>query len=162
MVGLNCVLFIHSKEGNMTTTWILVANASEAKIYANKGINKGLETIAAFDHPNSRKKNSDLVTDRSGYMQSVGTGHGARQPATDPKQHEHETFARELAQHIEQGRNSNKYQRLIVAAEPHFRGLLNSTFSTQVRSLISKSLDKDYTKATGKELTGHLEKFIYL
>lgn len=146
----------------MTTTWILVANASEAKLYANKGISKGLEKVAAFDHPDSRKKSSDLVTDRSGHMQSVGNGHGARQPATDPKQHEHEVFAREIAQHIELGRTGNHYQRLIVAAEPHFRGLLNSTFSTQVRSLISETLDKDYTKITEKELSGHLEKYIYL
>ena len=146
----------------MTTTWILVANASEAKIYANKGINKGLEKIAAFAHPDSRKKALELVTDRSGHMQSAGNGHGARQPATTPKQHEHEIFAREIAHRIEHGRTGNQYQRLIVAAEPHFRGLLNSTFSTQVRSLISESLDKDYTKATDKELSGHLEKFIYL
>lgn len=146
----------------MTTTWILVANASEAKIYVNKGISKGLEKIAAFDHPESRKKSSDLVTDRPGHMQSMGNGHGSRQPATDPKQYEHESFARQLAQHIEHGRTGNQYQRLIVAAEPHFRGLLNSTFSTQVKSLISESLDKDYTKATDKELAGHLEKFIYL
>jgi protein required for attachment to host cells len=150
------------KEGNMTTTWILVANASEAKIYANKGINKGLEKVAAFDHPDSRKKALELVTDRSGHMQSAGNGHGARQPATTPKQHEHEIFAREIAHHIEHGRTGNQYQRLIVAAEPHFRGLLNSTFSTQVHSLISESLDKDYTKATDKELSGHLEKLIYL
>ena len=146
----------------MTTTWILVANASEATIYANKGINKGLEKVAAFDHPESRKKGSDLVSDRPGHMQSAGNGHGAYQPATDPKQNEHESFARELAQHIEQGRTSNQYKRLIVTAEPHFRGLLNGTFSGQVRSLISESLDKDYTKATGKELASHLGKFIYL
>lgn len=102
------------------------------------------------------------MTDRSGAMQSAGNGHGARQPATDPKQHEHEIFAREIAHHIEHGRTGNQYQRLIVAAEPHFRGLLNNTFSTQVHSLISESLDKDYTKATQKELSGHLEKYIYL
>jgi protein required for attachment to host cells len=146
----------------MSTTWILVANASEAKLYANRGISKGLEKVAAFDHPNSRKKSSDLVSDRSGHMQSAGNGHGARQPATDPKQHEHAIFAREIAHHIEHGRTGNHYQRLIVAAEPHFRGLLNNTFSTQVHNLISESLDKDYTKATPKELSGHLEKYIYL
>jgi protein required for attachment to host cells len=146
----------------MTTTWILVASASEAKLYANKGISKGLEKIAAFDHPDSRKKASDLVTDRPGHMQGAGNGHGAHQPSTDPKQHEHAIFAREIAHHIEQGRTSNHYQRLIVTAEPRFRGLLNSSFSTQVHSLISESLDKDYTKATQKELSGHLEKYIYL
>ena len=146
----------------MTTTWILVANASEAQLYANTGISKGLEKVAAFDHPDSRRKTSDLVSDRPGHMQSAGNGHGSHQQATDPKRHEHEIFAREIAQHIEQGRTGNQYQRLIVAAEPHFRGLLNNTFSTQVHSLISESLDKDYTKVTQKQLAVHLEKFIYL
>ena len=146
----------------MTTTWILVANASEAKLYTNTGISKGLEVISTFDHPESRKKSSDLVSDRSGHMQSVGNGHGARQPASDPKQHEHELFAREIAHHIEQGRTSNQYQRLIIAAEPHFHGLLNNLFSSQVRSLISENLEKDYTKATQKELCRHLEKYVFL
>lgn len=146
----------------MVTTWILVASASEATFYVNKGIGRGLEKTAFLDHPESRKKGAELVTDRSGHMQSVGNGHGARQPATSPKQYEHEVFAREIAGYIEQGRVNNLYQRLIVAAEPHFRGLLNSAFSAQVRSLISENLDKDYTKATEKELLAHLEKLIYL
>lgn len=146
----------------MTTTWIVVANASEAKIYANRGIKKGLEKQGEFSHPESRKKGSELVTDRPGHMQSVGNGHGARQPATDPKHYEHENFARELAQHLDHGRTTNSYQRLILVAEPHFRGLLNGALGSQVRDLISGAIDRDYTKATDRELVDHLGKHILL
>jgi protein required for attachment to host cells len=146
----------------MATAWILVANASEAKVYSNKGIGKGLEIVAKLDNPDSRKKAAELVTDRPGHMQGSGNGHGSRQPATDPKQHAHDIFARELAQQLDQGRTSNSFQRLIVVAEPGFRGLLNSAMNSQVSGMVSDSIDKDYTKLSDKELAGHLEKVIYL
>ncbi len=146
----------------MTTAWILVANASEAKIFSNKGIGKGLEVVTKLSHPDSRKKASELVTDRPGHMAGSGNGHGSRQPATDPKQHEHDVFSRELAQQLDQGRTSNSYQRLIVVAEPHFRGLLKHAMNSQVNGLVTDSIDKDYTKLSEKELATHLEKVIYL
>lgn len=146
----------------MATAWILVANASEAKVYANKGIGKGLEVIARLSHPDSRKKTSDLVSDRPGHMAGAGNGHGSHVPATNPKQHEHDVFARELAQQLDQGRTANHYQRLIVVAEAHFRGLLNGVMNSQVSGLVSDTIDKDYTKLNDKELAGRLEKVIYL
>ena len=54
----------------MSITWILVANASLAKLYANYGPNKGLELVKELMHPESRQKNSELVTDRPGAIQS--------------------------------------------------------------------------------------------
>jgi protein required for attachment to host cells len=146
----------------MAITWILVANASGAKIYANRGINKGLEKQGEFSHPDSRKKSSELVTDRAGHMQSVGNGHGARQPAANPKQSVHENFARKLAQYLEQSRAANMYERLILVAEPHFRGLINSALGAQVRSLISGAIDRDYTKVSDRELAGHLGRYILI
>jgi hypothetical protein len=38
----------------MATTWILVANAAQAKLYANQGPNKGVELVKEFTHPESR------------------------------------------------------------------------------------------------------------
>ena len=146
----------------MATSWILVANASEAKVYSNKGIGKGLEIVAKLNHPDSRKKASDLVSDRPGHMPGAGNGHGSHIPLTDPKQHEHDIFARKLVHQLDQGRTANSYQRLIVVAEPHFRGLLNGVMNSQVSGLVSDTIDKDYTKLNDKELAAHLEKVIYL
>ena len=146
----------------MSTTWILVANSSTARIYENTGIAKGLHLINQIEHPESRMKGSDLVSDRPGHMQSVGNGHGARQPATDPKQNEAEHFALDLAKTLEQGRGDNKYERLIVVASPPFLGTLKPRLSGQVQSMVSETIEKDYTKATDKELAGHLSHCIYL
>lgn len=144
----------------MGTTWILVANASSALLYVNHGPRKGLKKIKEFEHRASREKGLSLVTDRSGH--GPGIGHGALVPPTEPKHHEAQHFAQELARELEHGRTSNLYQRLILVSAPHFMGLLNGSLSSHVRNLVSDSVEKDYTKAGEKELSSHLESCIYL
>ena len=146
----------------MSTTWILVANASQAKIYANHGPKKGLQLIKELEHPESREKAANLVTDRPGHNQGHGNGHGAYVPATDPKAHEADRFALELARELEEGRTSNAYDRLIIAASAPFLGLLNGRLSNQVKSKLAESIEKDYTRLPVKELSGHLESIVFL
>lgn len=143
-------------------TWILVANASKARLYANTGPKKGLELLKELDHPESRQKNADLVTDRSGHMQSAGNGHGARQPQTEPKHNEARHFALELARELNHGRATNRYNRAILVAPPAFMGLLNGAIDGPTAQIVSDRFEKDYTKATDKELAGHLADCIYL
>lgn len=144
------------------STWILVANASKAKLYGNAGPKKGLQLLKEMDHPESRQKNADLVTDRSGHMQSAGNGHGARQPQTEPKQNEARNFALELARELNHGRTSNLYHRAIIVAPPSFMGLLNGAIDGPTLQMVSDRLEKDYTKASDKELAGHLAECIFL
>ncbi len=146
----------------MSTTWILVANASTARLYANHGAKKGIQLVKELSHPESRAKASNLVADRPGHNPGSGNGHGSFVPATDPKQNEAERFAQELAREMDQGRTANSYQRAILVAAPAFMGLLKGNLDHQVSKLVSESVEKDYTKATEKELSGHLENIIYL
>ncbi|MBI4756709.1 MAG: host attachment protein [Betaproteobacteria bacterium] len=145
-----------------STTWILVANASLAKLYANHGPKKGLALVKEYEHPESRQKNAELVTDRAGYMQSSGNGHGARQPQTEPKQNEMRNFAHELASELNSGRTTNRMQRIILVAPPAFMGLMNTVMDDQTSQLVTDRLEKDYTKAPPKDLASHLEACIYL
>jgi len=104
----------------MSITWIMVANASQAKLFSNSGPHKGLTLIKELLHPESREKTSNLVSDRSGA--NAGTGHGAFLQATDPKHHEAERFAQELTRELEEGRVRNAYDRLILVASAPFMG----------------------------------------
>jgi protein required for attachment to host cells len=144
------------------TTWILVANASLAKIYANQGPKKGLKVLKELEHPESRQKNADLVTDRPGHMQGVGNGHGAFQPQTDPKLNAAQHFAQELAREFNHGRSTNQFERAILVAPPSFMGLINDKLDGHTANLVSDRFEKDYTKASEKELAGHLQSCIYL
>lgn len=144
----------------MSVTWIMVANASQAKLFANHGPKRGLQLIKELMHPESREKTSNLVSDRSGA--NSGTGHGAYIQATDPKHHEAERFAQEVARELDAGRVKNAYDRLILVASAPFMGLVNSCLPGQVRSKVSESIDKDYTRLPVKELAGHLEQVVFL
>jgi len=142
----------------MSITWIMVANASQAKLFANHGPNKGLDLLRELAHPESREKAANLVSDRTGNF----AGSGSYAQPTDPKQHEAERFALQIAHELEHGRTQNAYERLVLVASAPFLGLLNSRLSQQVQHKISDSINKDYTHLPVKELTGHLANIVYL
>jgi protein required for attachment to host cells len=142
----------------MSITWIMVANASHAKLFTNKGPNKGLELIKELEHPESREKAAELVSDRIGNY----AGSGSYAQPTSPKEHEAERFAQEIAHELEQGRVSNAYEKLVVVTSAHFMGLLNSRITPQVKNKISGSISKDYTHLPVKELSGHLADHVFL
>ncbi|MDI3512933.1 MAG: hypothetical protein PWP40_162 [Rhodocyclaceae bacterium] len=146
----------------MAITWILVANASLAKLYENLGPNKGLKLVKELIHPESRQKNGELVSDRSGAMAMTGSGGGSMQPQTMPKQHEAKVFAQEIAQALYQGRTSNAFKRAIVVAPPAFMGLLNAVIDGPTAQLITDRFEKDYTKTPENELGERLGSTIFL
>jgi protein required for attachment to host cells len=138
----------------------MVANASQARLFANDGPKRGLKLIKELMHPESREKTSNLVSDRSGAY--GGAGHGAVGQPADPKHHEAERFAQEVSKELEAGRVKNAYDRLILVASAPFMGLVNNHLPGQVRSLLSESIDKDYTRLPVKDLAGHLEGYVFL
>lgn len=142
----------------MSITWIMVANASHAKLFTNKGPNKGLELVKELEHPESREKAAELVSDRIGNY----AGSGSYAQPTNPKEHEAERFAQQIAHELEQGRVNNAYEKLIVVTSSHFMGLLNGRITTQVKNKISNSINKDYTQLPVKELSGHLAEHVLL
>ena len=146
----------------MPVTWILVANASLAKLYANLGPHKGLQLVKELIHPESRQKNSELVSDRSGAMSAGGGGGGSMQPQTLPKQHEAKVFAQEIAQELYHGRTVNAFKRAIIVAPPAFMGMLNTVIDGPTAQLISERFEKDYTKCSEPELNERLASAIFL
>lgn len=142
----------------MSITWIMVANASQAKLFANHGPKKGLQLVKELVHPESREKAANLVSDRVGNY----AGSGSYAQPTDPKHHEAERFALELAHELEHGRVNNAYERLILIASTPFMGLLNGRLSQQVRQRISESINKDYTHVPARELPTYLGNVAWL
>ncbi len=141
----------------MAKTWILVANASQARIFARDGIRQELALVKEMTHPESRMKNAELVTDRAGYMPGTGNGHGSKQPQTEPKQNEALHFAQELAHELNHGRCSQQFERIVLVAPPAFMGLLGEKIDDQTGKLVAEKVGKDYTQATEKELLSFMQ-----
>ena len=143
----------------MAITWILVANASLAKLYANLGPNKGLKLVKELMHPESRRKNAELASDRTG---SMGGNGGPMEPHSVPKQHEAKVFAQEIADTLYQGRAKNAFKRAIIVAPPAFMGMLNNQLDAPTAQMVSDRFEKDYTKTPESKLATHLASAIYL
>lgn len=150
-------------------TWILVCDASRARLFQENPGRKGLAQVEELEHTESRARVRDRVTDAQGrkpvgpppasMVQGQGGAHGrpGAQPETDPKEVEAQKFARQLAGVLAKGLNDHAYERLVVVAPPHFLGMIRSMVSPQVKKHIEVTIDKDFTTLDLKELTKRLE-----
>lgn len=139
-----------TKGDNYMATWLLVGNASRARLFETQARPKTATLIKEFLHPPSREKGEDLASDRAGHFQAEaqgmeGTTHGAFNEATSPKEYEHERFAIELAKELNDGRTQNQFDNLLVVASPHFHGLLNQHLNNHVAKMVTVHVNKDYT-----------------
>lgn len=143
---------------NTPTTWVLVGNASEAKLFESHNIGQELQLLNAFNHPESREKREDLVSDKAGHFESNnGVGHGSFVESSDPKQVEVVKFTRELAQFLESGRTSHKFERLIIIMSPQSHGIFKKEINDQLSNMIIHHIEKDYTKKTEQDLISFLD-----
>lgn len=132
-------------------TWIMIANASQAHCYTcnEKGLHTNkfkLELLQSFEHPESRKKDGDLISDRAGHFQSTNFGHASYISESDPKAIQAEIFAKELADELDAARINHHYQQLILVVPAQFLGLINKHLNKNIEPLISHTIQKDYTK----------------
>jgi len=142
-------------------TWLLVGNASRARLFETQARPKTLTLLKEYLHPPSREKGEDLASDRPGHFETEvsgmeGTTHGAFNEPTNPKEFEHTRFAMELAKELNTGRTQNSYNNLIIVASPHFHGLLNQHLNNHVAKMVTTHLNKDYTDLDEPALLGKL------
>ena len=142
-------------------TWLLVANASCARLYKTQPRPRTLTLVKSFEHPASREKGEELASDRPGRIQTDNPGgetaaHGAYNEPTSPKEYEHERFAMLLAKTLEDGRTHNHFDQLILVASPQFHGLLNKQMNGHLTKMVSTHLNKDYTRLDEAELVQKL------
>lgn len=149
----------------MATTWVIIASASEAFFYElnKKAFSKGkiqLNLVASYSHPESRKKDGELMSDRSGHYRNDVMGHGSFINPTEPKKYEAEFFAKEITDALDIARTTNDFDSLVLITPPHFLGLLNKHMNKNVQNLIHTKIEKDYTKTPNKALVEYLERHL--
>jgi len=141
----------------MPKNWVLVANSSQAKIYAGKGQKGSLTEIENFDHPNGRLHEGDLVSDSAGSDGgSTGQGRHVLDDETNARQQEAITFAKDLASHLDEERKKDGFRRLVVIAPPTFLGLLRKNLNSDVMNMVSQQIDKNFINKSAEEIRQYL------
>ena len=143
----------------MSTTWVVVADSSRARIFSAKTSTSPIEEIETLAHPEARLHEQEITSDLPGKIQGTGgTGGHAYQDETAPKEQEAINFAKRLATHLSDGFNANKFHRLAIVAAPAFLGELRNQLPGQVSKLICFDLNKNITLQTADEIRSHLPK----
>lgn len=136
-------------------SWILVANSSVAYIYKIEK-KHALVEVGVLEHTESRLHNRDLASDKPGRdFESVGVTRHSLEPKHSPKHNEFQIFAREIAHYLESARNKGEFDKLYVAANPTFLGLLRNELDASTAKLISGEVDKDMTHMKTDEIVAH-------
>lgn len=144
----------------MKSTWIIVADNTRARIFTADSPSSALNEIEDFTHTESRLHDKDMTTDLPGKIKSAdGGGHAFEQP-TDPKKHEADNFAHQVAQHLAAAHNANKFEQLLIIAEPSFLGLLRNRLAEHIKTHICFELDKNITHQSAENIRKHLPEYL--
>lgn len=139
-------------------TWVMVADASRARLYRVDFAERRLEVVHEDETLRTRAKAGDIVTDRQGSRQDSG-GPGQRsgfEPETDPKRHEKARFAARAAAEIEAAANAHRFEQLVLVAAPQMLGDLRAELSGPVSSRITREIAKNLAPLGPRELEAQL------
>lgn len=148
----------------MKKTWIVVANASRARVCEHDEKGSGLHDVIDFVHTQSRQKGIDLGDDQSGRVEH-GMGSGMRggthlDPRVDPRQKEHERFAREIAQHLDKGVAAHQCERIVLIASNPFLGEIKAQLGPAATAAVWVTAPSDLTAFTGRELAQRVNELL--
>src|SRR5258706_12493141 len=104
------------------THWILIADASGARIFSTTGRSEPLKLVRAIPNPQGRSRNQELVSDEPGRLRKSGTA-GTRS-AMDPRTTAHDEaaihFAHDLATSLREALAESAFASLSIVAPAHF------------------------------------------
>lgn len=141
-------------------TWVVISDSASARLFESPGNIEILKKIKNFEHPESRKKVSEIVTDQAGSVKTSQGVHGGAPSHSDLKEVEALKFAQEISKFLSDAVLQESYQRLIITAPPQFLGLIKENLSANATKQIFKTIDKDYTKFKDHELPEALGKHL--
>lgn len=148
----------------METNWIVLANAARARILGRDPIDGALAELADFIHPQSRQKASELASDRPGHAQKAhgdpGQASTGFEPRTDLRRKEHEEFARQVAQHLDDAVAQRRCTSLVLIASNPFLGELKSHLGSGAQKAIVLAAPIDLTSLAAPELTRRVSEVI--
>lgn len=142
----------------MSTTWVVVADSSRARIFTAKTSTSELQELEILAHPEGRLHEQEISSDLPGKVKGKDGGGHAYSDEVTPKEQEIINFAKRVAEHLEHAYHVQKFHRLAIVAAPAFLGELRNHLSAQVTKVLCFDLNKNITLQTPEEIRKHLPK----
>jgi protein required for attachment to host cells len=141
----------------MTTTWIVAADSSRARVLQVADREEKLVEVEDLVNPEGRMNDRELTTDAHPRLRGT-SGPGSDRQEMSAVEHQVELFARRIGDHLEKARTDHRYDRLCLVAPPRFLGALRKELSNEVRKLVAEELPKDLSWLSARELERYVAK----
>jgi protein required for attachment to host cells len=134
---------------SVTSTWVVVADASVARIYsfADKNDEWTLRETIQGDGSGNPAQTAGTLSKSSEHKGALH-GHGEQSPKEDRERR----FAHTLAHVLERGLESHSFAKVALVAPPKLLGELRENLSRGVQAAAVAELHKDYTHCAVAEL----------
>lgn len=144
----------------MKLTWIIVADNTRARIFSADTPSSPLQEVDDIVHTEGRLHDREMTSDLPGKIKSAGAGGHAFEQPTDPKKHEADNFAHRISHYLEEAHNANKFEQILIIAEPSFLGLLRNQLPEPLKKLVCFELDKNLSAQSAADIRRHLPTFL--
>lgn len=152
----------------MTTTWIVAADASRARVLQVADRDQRLLEIEDLLNPEGRLQDRELQSDAEPRFSGHGgvgkpgswstSGPGSDREAKGAVEHSVEVFARRVGEYLEKARNQHRYDRLHLVAPPKFLGALRKELGKEVQKLVAEEIPKDLSWINARDLEAYFAK----
>lgn len=142
-------------------TWVVVADASHARIFSAEKSHSPLVELEDLSHPEARLHEQEMGSDRPGRaFDSNGMGRHAMGKEVPPKKHEAGRFARLICDKVDHARATGSFEKLYIVAAPAFLGTLRNCMSDVMQKAVAGEVDKNLTTHDPAEIRRHLPQFL--
>lgn len=147
----------------MGMSWVVIADRSRARIFQTDGGAERLQEIEDLLNPEGRLNDADLRHDAKGRYYGKGERHQAHtaEPNVTKQEHDEEMFSREVSRLLDQGCDTQRYERLVMIAPPEFLGILRKQLSQRVEQRITQQLDTGLANWPQQQIRDYLKQHLH-
>ena len=142
----------------LKTTWILIADASRARILKNDGPGFGVDAVDDMIFQGENRKLQDILADKPGRsFDSAGGGRHAMEYKSDAVHEDERAFAATLMSVLQEAHDRKDYDQLILIAPPKMLGDLRAVLPGALKAVTCAEINKDLTQIPNGEMADHLK-----
>jgi len=124
--------------------WVLVANGGHARILEMQRKPYEFHQVSELVSEAQHLTNKELVSDASGRAyHAQGPGTHSKKPRSDPHENAEEEFSRSLAQTMEKAAQLDRFDQLLVIADPRTMGRLRHQMNKGVSGKVTDEVALD-------------------
>jgi protein required for attachment to host cells len=140
-----------------TTTWIIAADASRARILQVTDRAQQLDEVADLLNPQGRVHDRELISDaHPRFSGHAGGGPGSDRQETSATEHATALFAKRVGEYLDNARTAHRYDRLHLIAPPKFLGRLRKELGKEVQKMVAEELPKDLSWLKARDIQAQL------